>query len=243
MTIETPKGPIEIVPPSSALLQNLRTLLPFGLCGLGQAVDGAAYGIVMQCGDKEVWCIKQQPIEVERKAAEQWLQIHHLMVAFAMTRHLQQGFSGAYLAGPYLRQRDNGLWESGVGHFPFPSSKGMEAVEFPFDQAFDPVFGHGATVLMSRFTEAFLQAFRDMKLSPPGYIGLDVRPRLHLQSLSMTFMAVGAHLICLRAKLRESEDAAWAILAGGGVSQVIHLPAIPIGIQPENLPTTKGLSI
>ncbi|MGB9276406.1 MAG: hypothetical protein WCC08_14310, partial [Terrimicrobiaceae bacterium] len=65
--------------------------------------------------------------------------------------------AGLTLQGPYLRQRDNGLWESGVAHFVFPSTNRAEAQQLPFQQAFDNEFGHGATTMFERFARHFME--------------------------------------------------------------------------------------
>jgi hypothetical protein len=239
--IETPKGTVRVISPSVELLEQLRDLLPFGIARLREpTAEGARYGIVMQCDEEEVCCVKQQPKELDRESALRWLEVQHWMCTEAYGRYVGEGFCGAYLAGPYLRQRENGLWESGVAHFIFPSANGVEAQQFPFEHAFDNQFGHGATTMFERYAQHFMRAFRESPISPPGYFGMDVRTRLHLQSFGMYFMALGSQVICLRARLRENEDAAWTILASRGVEDVVHLPAVPLAIKAHDLPVTKG---
>jgi len=241
MTIDTPNGLVEILEPNVNLLRALRALLPFGAVQFGAPQAGARFGLVMQCDGQEVFCLKQQPLELEREKAIYWMQIQHKVIAQAYCRYIKHGFSGAYLASTYLRQRSNGLWESGVAHFVFPSPTGIESQEFPFDGAYDHPFGHGATTMFKHFASDFMSAFRESPIEPPYYFGLDVRPRMHLQSLAMNFMVLGQHVLCLRPKLRDQEDGAWPLFASGGVRQVYHLPALPMAISEADLKVSKGL--
>ncbi len=241
MEITTPMGAVQILEPNEAMRRNLRDLMPFGAIQFGQPHNGARYGLVMQCDQQEVFCIKQQPVELERHDAEEWMQIQHWLIVDAYCRYIKHGFSGAYLAGAYLRQRDNQLWEAGVAHFIFPSSTGMESQKFPFEEAFDHEFGHGATTMFSHFARDFRAAFRESPYEPLNYFGMDVRPRLHLQLLGMNFMVLGQQILCLRPNLRQDEDGAWEILASRGVNRVFHLPSLPMGIGRADLKIAKGL--
>jgi len=239
-SIPTARGAIKIERPSPGFLRNLRCLLPYGACQLAPEKAGEnKFGIVMQCDDKEVLCIKQEPLECDREAATRWMEIQHWICVDALARFKAEGFSGAYLPAPYLRQRDSGLWESGISHFIFPSPSGMEAQEFPYDPAFDDHFGHGATIMLKRFLSHFKDAFLGSNLTSPQYFSLHIRPRLHLQSLAMYFLCVGPHLICLRENLRAKEDPAWTILAEAGVKTVLHMPSVPVTIKSEDLAVTK----
>lgn len=239
MVIETPNGSIEVTAPETATMQELRNLLSFGIAQFSEPQQDAKYGFVMCCGEHEVWCIKQQPLEQEKEAAEYWLSINHLIIIDAYTRYLTQGFSGGYLASPYVRQRDNGLWESGIAHFIFPASNQIKSEESTPSTAYDSRFGPGATKMLTDFIMALRSAYSDRQIPEPRIIGLDIRPRSHVASLAMHFMVLGSRVICLRAHLRE-QDPAWGVLAKAGIHSVIHVPSVPLTIREEDLYFAKG---
>ncbi|NVO19210.1 MAG: hypothetical protein HXX13_05885 [Bacteroidetes bacterium] len=236
-----PNGELEICIPEEEIISRLQNLLPFGIMPFEQAVNGAGYGIVMCCGEKEVNCLKQQPIEVERSHAEQLMQIQHLMIVDAYCRYSKMGFQGAYLAGPYLRQRDIVLWEAGVSHFIFPDFTEMKASGKSRDKLFDEHFGIGATRMFFGFGECYKRAFKESEIPMLQYFGYDVRSRSHLQNLAMNFMVLDSRVICLRANLRKDEDAAWTILAAAGINRVYHLPSVPLTIPEPDQEIAKGL--
>ncbi len=230
MRINTPNGPIEIITTTPEILSTLQSLTPFGIDHLKEPFNGAQYGLVMAKGGKEVMCLKQQPLERPKQEAEMMFQMNHLIIMEAYTRFREHHFSGGYLASPYLRQRDNGLWESGIGHFIFPSSDGSEADAEAKHGAYDHHFGKGATTMLTRFIFDMRECYKDKPFKEPPTIGLDLRPRSHLTFLAMYFMLLGSQILCLRANLRE-EDPAWAILAKAGIKEVVHLPCVPLEVR------------
>lgn len=238
--IQTTKGSLEIRKTDTTTLKKLQNILTFGVLPLEETFNGADFGFVMQCGEQEVFCLKLQPLEMEREQAEQLFQTQHIMIIDAYVRYIKLGFSGAYLASPYIRQRDNGLWEAGVSHFIFPPNKKTSLWGTLFVKAYDKQFGNGATNMFLAFVDCFKQAFAEAKLTMPQYFGIDIRSRSHLENLAMYFMILDSDVFCLRANLREQEDFAWTILADGGIDKVYHLPAVPMTIDESDLNDAKG---
>ena len=239
--IQTSKGIIDIQKPGDEILNRLQNILTYGIMPFKQPFNDANFGFVMQCGENEVYCIKQQPLEVEKQHAGQLFQIQHMMVMDTYCSFKELGFSGGYLASPYLRQRDNGLWEAGVSHFIFPSEKEKINSENSYSRAYDNQFGNGATNMFIGFVDCFKKAFSKSKLTMPQYLGIDVRTRSHLKNLAMSFMILDSDIICLRPNLREKEDVAWTILVNGGIEKVYHLPSLPMTIKEEDLNISKRL--
>ncbi len=239
--IRTSKGSIDVYEPEILVLRQIQNLLTYGVMPFDETVNGADFGIVMDCGGKEVYCLKLQPVEVERSQAEDILELQHLMIVEAYSRYIKMGFRGAYLAAPYIRQRDNGLWEAGVSHFIFPHKKDTNFLGKLFTKGYDKQFGNGATNMFNGFIKCYKKAFNEANLTMPQYFGVDIRTRSHLQSLAMNFMVMDSRFFCLRANLREEEDIAWAILASGGINNVYHLPSIPLAIPESDLGFAKGL--
>ena len=237
--IQTTKGSIDIQKTKSETLKQLQNLLTFGIFPLKQSLNGADFGVVMQCGELELYCLKQQSLEVEKEQAYKIFQLQHLMIIEAYCRYIKLGFLGAYLASPYLRLRANGLWEAGVSHFIFPSDN-EENLEKSFGKTYDNQFGYGATNMFMAFVDNFKQAFAEAKLTMPQYLGTDLRTSSHLKSLGMYFMVSGSDVFCLRINLREQEDVAWTILASGGIAKVYHLPSFPMTINEKDLDEAKG---
>ena len=239
--IKTPKGSLDVYEPEIEVLRRLQTLLPYGVMPFDETVNGADFGIVMDCGGKEVFCLKQQPLEVERNQAEELFGLQHLLIVEAYCRYIKMGFHGAYLAAPYLKQRDNGLWEAGVSHFIFPPNKDTNLWGKLFTKAYDKQFGNGATSMFDSFIKCYKKAFYEANLTMPQYIGIDIRSRSHLQSIAMNFMVLNSEVFCLRANLREEEDMAWAILASAGINKVFYFPSVPLAIPESDLGFAKGL--
>lgn len=220
----------EIKDANPEMIRQLQNLLPYGVMPLPEPFDGAKFGIVMECDGNEVYCRRHKFMEMPLEMAEQLFQIQHLTIMQSYCRYIKKGFSGAYLATPYLRQRDNELWETGVAHFIFPPEDGRGKVEKKIDKMFDSFF------------KCFGEAFSKWELPKEfTYIGLGSRLRSHLQSVAMYFMAIDSDIICLRANLREQEDDAWNILKSTGIKTVYHLPSVPMTIEEPDLNIAKGL--
>ncbi len=246
--IQTPNGSVEIYEPTTEMIERLKSVLPYGLMLLDQPLDGAEFGIVMQCGDKELSCMRIKPLECEYDLAVELFNAHNYLIISSYCKYIHKGFSGAYLASSYLNQRDNNQWEAGVANFIFPYEISSESKRwrkiFSKKQLLDDQYGQGATKMFDEFIKSFTEEHTNLDLAQffGKYIGIGTRPRSHLQGLAMWFMVLDSEIICLRANLREQEDSTWGFLAQQGITRVYHLPAAPMTIEESDLNSAKGIS-
>ncbi len=236
-TVNTPQGEVKLLPPPVELLRAIRSFLPFGAFRYGTPQNGADYGIVMQCGDQEVYGVKQQPVPCDEQQGLVSFQAHSVLIAHSIAGYLHNGFSGLLMPCAYIRKKDSGQVESGIAYIGAPSPHGRESQEFPCE-AYDRPFGHGFTAMMFCFISALQQSSRDTGIALFHAIGLDVRPRLGIGSLGFGFMLVGPHIVCLKTVVSE-RDPVWAVLRSTGISEVFHLPSVPAGIAESDLRVAK----
>lgn len=237
-TVSTPKGEVTLLEPPVELLRTIRSFLPFGAFRYDPPQDGADFGIVMQCGDREVHAVKQQPVPCDKKQGMVSYQANSILIAHSIAGYLQSGFSGLLMPCAYIRNKENDQVESGIAYIGCPSPNGRECLEFPDEGAYDRNFGHGFTTMMVSFIRALQQSERDTGITLFQPIGLDVRPRLHLGSLGFGFMLVGPYIVCLKTHVTE-QDPVWTVLSSMGISEVFHIPSVPANIPESDLPTAK----
>lgn len=239
MKIETRTGTITIKKPDQAMIKRLQDLFILGVLQFDQTIDGADFGIVMQYDDEEVYCLKQQSVEMAEEHAQNLFFVQHVMIVDAYCRYIKSGFPGIYLAAPYLRQRSSGLWEAGIAHFIYPPENKKELNNLngkPIDDGSE----NDVTHMILQFKACLDEAFRETNIGIPHYTGIDFRPHSQVGSMELNFMVSGSDIFCLRADLREREDMAWPFLAGNGIDTVYHLPSVPIKIEKSGLGKAKG---
>ena len=92
--------------------------------------------------------------------------------------------------------------------------------------------------MMTTFIRALQQSSRESGIGLCTCIGLDVRPRSHLETLGFGFMVIGGTIVCLKTNVSEN-DPVWTILRAIGVTEVYHVPSIPAGINEADLAVAK----
>lgn len=238
-TIKTPQGDVQLLAPPVELLRAIRSFLPYGFVGYGgERPSGAHFGIVMQCDDKEVFCVKQQPVPCGEEQGFLRFQANSLLIALSLAEYLRSGFEGLFMPCAYIRKKDGGQVESGIAYFGSPSSDGREVQEASVGSGYDDSFGPGFTTMMVSFIHTLKRSSEASGILLDQFIGLDIRPRTHLEALGFGFMVVGPHVVCLKTKVVE-QDPVWAALRSTGISEVYHLPSVPAGITEADLAIAK----
>jgi hypothetical protein len=237
-SVSTPQGEVALILPPVELLRAIRLYLPFGAVRYLPPQQGADFGLVMQCEEREVFAVKQQPVDCDERQGFVTYQANSLLIAHSLVGYLANGFSGLLMPCAYIRQKESGMVESGIAYFGTPSSQGVECQDRPYEASFDGTFGHGFTTMMISFIKSLQQSSQEMGISLFDCIGLDVRPRSHLNTLGFGFMVIGGDVLCLKTIVSEN-DPVWTVLRASGVTEVYHVPSIPAGISEKDLSVAK----
>lgn len=247
MTIHTAKGEIELVAPSKELLQTLQKQMTYGVCPLKEVFQGAKYGLVVKCDDKELLCLKQQPAEVPQDIAAKMLYIHQMLILETYLRTAEQMDDAIYYATGYIKDKGEAGYESGIVHFIFPAAPKPKKEESVFARILsrkakggwlDPYLGEGAERHFGIFGKAFqeVKAHRGIGIQ---YFGLDIRRVSQLGQLQSGFMLHNGNFIYLGVHV-EDDDPRFRLLAANGIKRIVHLPSVTLLIDSDKLPLTKG---
>lgn len=237
-TVNTPHGPVALLPPSIELLRTLCHFLPFGGMGFTEPDHGAMFGIVMQCGERELYAVKQQSVEFTEEEYRFAYGVNSFLIAHSLAGYLAHRFSGLFMPCAYFRAKGSGLVEVGFAYFGYPSAEGLEAQPCPIEPNYDGRMGHGFTLMMMSFMAALGESAGKTGLPIRPHIGLEVRSRLQLENLGFGFLVVGPHVVCLKTHISDP-DPLWEALRRTGITEVYHLPSIPIAIKEDQVPDAK----
>jgi len=236
--VKTPQGPVELRPPEAAQLRALRALLPFGAVQYETPFNGANYGIVMKCADREAFAVKQQPVEVPAENGRTCFMANSILIALSLRAYLGNGFAGLIMPSAYMRDKGPKGVEAGIAYFGAPDPRGKEALDFPHRDAFDNQVGTGFTTMLSGSIRAIQEASRSSGITLQQPIGLDLRPSSALETLAFGFLVHGPLIYCLKSQVRE-DDPVWTAIRSTGIEDVIHLPSMPAEIEPDQLSIAK----
>lgn len=231
--LNTASGIITITDLSEELLKEIQSYMTYGFMPFGQVVNGAKYGYVVKCGDDEIPCLKQQPADFPKDTAIKLLNIHQMLILKTYSKLAQLHLDMLYFATPYFKQKHDGLFESGVVHFIFPSENYLSDNEL---SVYDSELGKGATDLFIHFADEFKSNFTESFNIP--YIGVDIRTRSQLGSVLSGFMLYKSSVIYLGTNIL-SNDPRFDMLVKNGIKEVVHAPALPMEITKEQLKEAK----
>lgn len=239
--VNTPQGPVALLPPPVELLRGLSQFLPFGLVGLSESQHGERFGLVMQCGERELYGLKQQSVEIPKDKDRLMLFVYDLLIAHSLAGYLANGFAGLLMPCAYLRPKGDRGTEVGFAYFGCPSAEGRESLEGPMNPAFDDRLGCGFTKMMTSFIAALGESSARTGSRVPPILGLEVRTRTQIGTLLFGFLVLGPHVVCLKTQIDET-DPVWEALRSTGITGVYHLPSVPLCIREDQLPAAKPLT-
>ncbi len=187
---------------------------------------------------KLVTDLGQEPTDCDERQGLVTYQANCILIAHSLVSYRAAGFSGLLMPCPHIRKKGPDLVESGIAYIGAPDPQGIECLDRPFEPSFDGQFGHGFTTMMTTFIRALQHSSRESGISLCTCIGLDVRPRSHLETLGFGFMVIEGTIVCLKTHVSEN-DPVWTILRATGITELYHVPSIPAGIDEADLAVAK----
>ena len=233
------EGQIELLDPPLELLRRMRSTMPLGLLRFKNAPQNAQAGIVMKCGEEEVYGVKFQPPDCEEETARRVFQTNRILVLTALLRFVSAGYAGTLIPVTYLKPKETGGYESGVACFAFPASRDKSRPDFGTHSKFEDYLMPGAYMYVLDFAKMLAEATRGFGVSPPRLIGMDTRPRLQLGMIMFDFLVFAGELLCLKCDVN-ANDPLWKVFHGLGNRRVWHLPSVPVEITPDQLLRAQG---
>ena len=233
-SVNTKSGQIEIIEPTHSIIKEIQSILPFGFYPFEETFNGYKFGFVVKCDSEELKCIKQQPVEVEEKVAHRLIHFHQLLTLETYIQIKDKIGDSLYYATPYLKNKGDIGYESGLAHFLYPRNIVHEMA----NGAYESVFGEGATDLFMTFAKTYQEINKASGLNLQ-YLGLDIRTRAQLGSLISGFMIYKGYFIYHGTQVREG-DPRFELLADRGIFKIIHMPSAPMEIKQDQLAFAKG---
>jgi len=233
-TVNTKSGNIEIIEPTNAFIEEIQSILPFGFYPFEKSFNGYRFGFVVKCDSDELKCIKQQPVEVEEKVAHKLIHFHHILTLDTYIQIKDKIGDSLYYATPYLKNKGDIGYESGIAHFLYPQNIAHKIA----NDAYESVFGEGATDLFMTFAKTYQEINKASGLKLQ-YLGFDIRTRAQIGPLISGFMIYKGNFIYHGTQIREG-DPRFELLADRGIFKIIHMPSAPMEIKKDQLAFAKG---
>lgn len=219
--------------PSRRQLVEMSSILPVD-GPIPARPGGARYGIVMRCGSRETWAVKQQPVDVLADEAQAAAEINHYLVLKAIAGYMTLGFKGVLMPCVYMRRKPSDRVEVGIAYFggahPDDGKRPNEPIQSRSE--IEAVHGEGFKAMVAGFMGCLGDAAQETGVPLFETIDMDHRPRSALGTLIFSFLLHGRELYCLQIEPdRKSE--VWEWLEAGGIEVVYSLPSVPWEVRDE----------
>lgn len=232
--INTESGTLDLTESPPHELQPIAILWPMGLV-FSQA-EAQPNGLVFQIGEEEAYGIKLQPPDTDKQTATALFFNNLALIAAALPFYLERRHLGIMLPCAYFKEKADGKFESGLAFFvsAHPASRSPSQTEF--HTRVDDQLGDGASRMIFDMSAAIPKAAKQANLAVNTVIGVDVRPRLAMETLGMPFLVHGAKVFAIQHPLRK-EDPFWAYAVRAGFTKLPYAPMVTTAVPgPPNAP-------
>lgn len=224
--VDTSAGILKLVPATEALLKAFAVRWPMGM-GMGSTGD-LSY-LCFQIGEQEAYGVKLQPPDTDERNGKLQHLCNLALIAAAYPRYLELAHRGLMLPCAYLREKGNDRFESGFAFFVAPDPMSAPDPSNGTDTMFDGTLGDGATRMILDFIDALREASQRLELELGPFIGVDLRPRLALGRLGLSFMICGRKVLAVQHPLHK-EYPFWKLPVQSGVTELPYAPMVPTAL-------------
>jgi hypothetical protein len=230
-TIKTDAGDLTLYPAEVDQLRGIARYWPMELI-CGPETPGR-YRLVFQHGAEEVHGVKMQLPDLPRGEAIMNCNLYRILIAAALRYYLEKQHRGILVPCAYIKEKGPDSAEAGIAFFvgPDPASKSTTGERKPF---LDDRLGDGATEMVLDMMNAIAHALTEYQLPSMTLLGLDVRPRLALGSISLDFVVEGSQVIVVKDRQIENHFI-WEYVVRAGFTDLPYAPMTPIALD-QSLP-------
>ena len=99
--VNTPQGEVRLLPPPVELLRAIRAFMPFGAVRYVPPQQGADFGLIMQCGEQELFAVKQQPMDCDKEQSRISFEANIILITHSLAGYLAHGFGDLFMPCTY----------------------------------------------------------------------------------------------------------------------------------------------
>ena len=219
--IATAAGTLDLIPASADQLRGIAHYWPLEV--VTTTDDPDRYALVFQSGEREVQGVKLQSADAPEPGAVLVHDRNRALIAAALPYYLSSGHLGVMMPCAYYKVKPGGMAETGFALFVGPDAASRPEAADGVRTVYDDRLGVGATAMILDMVTAIAAASRELRLPVMTFVGMELRSRLDMEGLTMSFLIQGAVAFAVRDPIEEA-DPLWEQVVRSGFTRLLYSP-------------------